>query len=332
MKLLRGIFICLILFLQVGCSLKATHRQDFDPTSSLRVATLPFYQRDKAGNFINPEEDIFLTENAGIAEKGDQSPAATLRNMVTQELAQTNLDLIPFWKSRADLVHHDYTAGQTYDYRKILSASPQKLCEIMGCEALLYGEVIEWDSSYYIAQSVNSVAFKLMLVDAKTGKTLFETNVEDASSAGITGGPTGYTSLILEPLKGLRESGLYNVANEAVEAAIAPLIARNRPEFLKSPPPSIFATAHNAPDGYFEKEKGLTVLAVASAGKQSYFSVGSRIKNIPMIETIDGHYRGTFYPLPGESFEKQVVSVIVRDQFGREARQKVGLSYVTLKK
>ena len=318
----------LILFctLTTGCSLKQTQTLTFDPTKPLRVAVLPFYQQED-GEFINKDTSIFLNESKDDDE--DKAPEI-LRELVSQELSQTNFDIVPYWKVRADLVHNNYTLDSSFDYQKILSTSPKTLCELLGCDALLYGEVLSWGQSYYVAQSVSSVNLSLAMKRAQDGKVIYQTSVDNASSSGITGGPTGYTSLVLEPLKGLREGGLYQLANETVEAAIAPLVARNRPEFLDTVPPVILGSSHSAPTGTINPRTGLTVLAIGSAKKQAYFSIGDRILNIPMIEIEEGHYRGHYFPLPGESFHDEVVTITLNDRFGRSADKPIGLSRVHL--
>lgn len=307
------------------------HRLELDVTEPLRVAVLPFYQTDDSGAVVNPDTSIFLLDNIpGVSEELEDSPAVIIQKLVQSELRKTSLDMLTPVKVRTDLVHHGFTEGMTYDYAKILRTTPRALCEKLACDAVMYGRVTTWDRSYYGLQSVSTVGIELKLVRARDGALLFEAQSEDSDSRGLTKGPTGYSSLVIEPLRGLGNEIITDLARQVVERSVAPLIVANRPELLDTPPPGIYASAHDAPTGTLEPGKPLTVVMIASGGQSASFSIGSAVENIPMTELDRGHYIGEFYPLPTDHFEAAPVYVYLTDRFGRSTRQRIGLSPVSL--
>jgi len=126
----------------------------------------------------------------------------------------------------------------------VLATDPRSLCgDLLSCDAVLYGRVTKWDRSYCGIEAVASIGIDLKLVSAKTNHTLFEAQAEDSDSRGLTKGPTGLSSLFLEPIRGLDNTIVTDLAREVVTEAVSPLQAQNRPEFLKSAPPAVIASA-----------------------------------------------------------------------------------------
>jgi hypothetical protein len=105
---------------------------------------------------------------------------------------------------------------------------------------------------------------------------------------------------------------------------LEPLYVNNRPEYLNTPPPSIYASAHDSNGSNISQKQPLTVLVFGSAKKSASFSIGKVIENIPMEERDRGHYIGEFYPLPTDSFTNEYVVVNLIDENGRVSQQSIG--------
>jgi hypothetical protein len=92
---------------------------------------------------------------------------------------------------------------------------------------------------------------------------------------------------------------------------------RSKPTTPVAGPPSIYAAATDSHHGNFGAAKPLLVLMYGSTAKVASFSIGSAIRDVPMVEKYPGHYAGEYYPLDGESFSEEAVTVQLRDEFGR---------------
>jgi hypothetical protein len=327
LKLFRFLLLALLLG---GCSTQVKSTLKFNPQEPLRVAVLPFIRVDKNG-IISHEESRLVVDNLSIVSKDQsQTPAQIVRKQVLQELKRTGLDLLATPLIDIDLPHNGFIKDETsIDLDKLYKTNASEICtKFLNCDAILYGKIFEWDRSYYGIQSVNSVGIDLQLVSAKTGEVLFASRASDTESRGITQGPTGYTSLVVEPIKGLNSQIIVDLSRKLVGKMLEPLDVTKKPEFLESEPPSIFAASHDAATGVISNE--LVVVSMGTPGQIASFSVGKNIKDIPMIERSPGHYYGEFLPWPGEKVKNADVTVSLKDKYGRVTSKKISLKPVSL--
>ena len=201
---------------------------------------------------------------------------------------------------------------------RILKTPPAKLCELLLCDAVLYGKVTRWTRSYYAVQSVNTVGVELKLVRAADNRVLFESKGEDSSRRGLTGVPTGFSSIAVEPILGLDNAEIVALSEEVAEKAVQPLYVTNRPEYLSSMGPAIFGATHTAKLGPISDQHPLTVLVLGTSKAQGYFSLGRGGPRVPLFEQEDGHYVGEYVPL-AKTAAGDDVRITLRDNFGRKA-------------
>jgi hypothetical protein len=314
---------CLALFLATGCSPKTKIDLRFNTSEPLRVAVLPFYQVDGDGVILPDEASVFILDNIpGLSSVQNDPPPRIVRDFVVQQLQlNSNLDVIPSAVVDGELVHSRMVKGSSFDHTLIKKASASSLCKVLACDAVLRGKVTEWDRAYYGIESVTSVSIQLEMVRATNNEVIFSTEHSDTESRGISKGPTGYTSVVLEPLKGLDSKIIVDLSEQVATKAVEPLFTRSRPEFLTNPPPIIISSAHDSSSGLVSREQPLTVLSYGSPGHFATFSIGDVVRNVVMREKSKGHYIGEFYPLGEDKFENETVVVRLTDSFGRSAEQ-----------
>ena len=304
---------------------------NFDANEPIRVAVLPFVYEDPKGQIVDLRPDLLIDNVPVVSSKLEEAPISFVKKTVSANLEKTGMDIVPSAVVESAFHHHAMSNKLVLETKKIYEIKPQELGDLLDADAVLYGRITEWDRSYYGVETVNSVGIKLSLVSTKTGKELFAAEAKDTDSRGISKGPTGYSSLIVEPVKGLDNEIIIDLARDMVEKMLEPLYLRNRPEFLKSVAPSIYASSHDHSDGLIEPGGHLTVIALGTAGKAASFSIGGKIVNIPMLEKEDGHYIGEYYPLPYDKLSKEQVIVTLADPYGRTTEQKVGMGPVSVR-
>lgn len=324
----------LSLLLTIGCAGSYKQALDFNPGEPLRVAVLPFVTVDDKGQ-VTTDEGRLLIDNVGLlSTKQEETPPQIVRRLVLGELGKTSLDIVAPPLIDLDLPHHGFALPDgKLDMKKVLATSPKELCEkFLNCDAVLYGRIVKWDRSYYAVQSVSTVGVDLKLVSARDGKTLYSAVAEDSDSRGLTKGPTGFSDIVIEPIRGLDSDIIVDLSRKVVKKMVEPLNVKSRPVFLEAAPPSIFAVSHDGPNGVVDRGNPVRIVMFASDGQSASFSIGSAVEKIPMIERSPGHYYGEYVPLPSDSFDSQTVKATLTDKYGRSTEQAVESKRLTLVK
>lgn len=332
----RFILGIILVALTSGCSTSYKPELYFNPSEPIRIAVLPFAQVDNTGAIIDEDPNLLIDNVALVSSKLNQRPAQLMQDLVQSELAQASLDLVPPPIVDALLHHSPYEVVGSkplrLDVARLMKADPKTLCSsILSCDAVLYGTVTRWDRSYYGIESVATVGLDLKLVSAKTGKLLFKTSARDSDSRGLSKGPTGFSNLVIEPLQGLDNEIITDLARTMVSKAIAPLTGRDRPEFLSAPAPIIIAASHSARSGTLPAKGRLIVVVYGSPGMAGSFDIGQAIQGVPLVERSKGHYIGEFIPLASDSFSQATVSTSLRDQVGRVTTHQLTRKPVSLR-
>ena len=318
-----------------GCAGSYTHTLNFNPSEPIRIAVLPFAQVDEKGALVRADENLLIDNVSLVSSQLKQTPAQFVQTEVQTELSKASLDVLTPAIVEAALIHNGFTVPGTkpveLDLAKVFAADPNEICtKLLSCDAVLYGKVLKWDRSYYGVQSVSTVAIDLRIISARNKKVLFATTAQDSDSRGITKGPTGFSNIVLEPIKGLDNSIITALADDVVEKSIRPLRRDAKPEFLQVAPPAVIGAAHNGENGRIRPGGKLTVVALGSPSQTGTFSIGTAVVDIPLVERSPAHYVGEYIPLPAERFDEQRVTVSLQDEAGRVTRLPLGgpgLSY-----
>ena len=316
-----------------ACQGTYTHQLNFNPSEPLRVAVLPYSAVDSQGKPHELESRLLVDNVSLISSEVTESPTQILRKLTLAELERSGLDVLAAALIDIDLPHHGFGKDDgSLDLEKLYRTSPQDLCtHFLTCDAVMYGNVRKWDRTYLGLQSINTVALDLKLVSARDGKVLFETSAEDSESRGLTKGPTGISSLVLEPIKGLDSDIIAGLARNLVAQMLVPLDVKKRPEYLASAPPAVLAVSHDAPSsGTLSRKQPMVVVMFGTPGSQASFSIGTSVQNIPMVERSPGHYYGEYLPLVSDKFTAAEVKVFLADKFGRTTQQSVARTAVSL--
>jgi hypothetical protein len=254
---------------------------------------------------------------------------------VQTDLSKSSLDLLAPGVVEAELLHKGFDIAGVQpvqvDLTKLFATSPKELCDrVLSCDAVIFGKVLDWDRGYYGIQTVNSVDIELKMLSAKDGRVLFESRASDSDSRGITKGPTGFSNLVLEPIRGLDSDIITTLARNTVAQMVEPLKVSSRPDFLSSSPPAILASGHDQRDGIVNRGEGLTVVALGTPGQVASFLIGTDVDSVPMVERSSGHYIGEYIPPPNDRFSHSFVSVAIRDKFGRVTTHQLAKRPLTL--
>lgn len=316
----------------VACSGSYKHSLEYSPYEPIRVAVLPFRQIDVDGKILEEKGSLLVDEVPIISSEVADSPVSLSRKLVLAELKKTRAELVSPSLIDIDLPHRNlaYPDGR-FDLERIFQIPAKTYCtDFLDCDAVLFGTVKKWDRNYYGIQSQTEIEIELKLVSAKSEKVLFFASASDSDSRGLTKGPTGYSSLILEPLRGLDSELVEDLARRTISMMLEPLKVKIKTKGEGEEPPAIFAASHDAVNGMIAKQKPLIVLAFATPNGTASFSIGNYQKSIPMFENSPGHYIGEFWPLDSQQFEKQPVIMSIKGTNGRVTSLEIDNGFVSL--
>ncbi len=316
-------YLLIVLLLLCSCAGRLKQEVNFNPSEPIRVAIIPFYQVEDGKLIPETFDSNILIDNIPLlSSKLKESPASSVQTVVDSEMRKTGLDLISQGYVNSQLGHHAFVIEGVVQAANLLAADPRVLGAFLGADALLFGKVTKWDRSYYGVQSVSTVALELKLVSASDGKILFTSDGEDSDSRGLTKIPTGFSSLVLEPIRGLDNEIIVDLSQKLVKNMLKPLYVMERPEYVNSSGPALFGAVHNAREAV-TPTRPLVVAALGTPAEEGYFVVGSAGSKVPMYEVEPGHYIGRFIPIEGEKYDVDEVTVSLRDHFGRTVEKTI---------
>lgn len=173
------------------------------PAEPVRVAVLPF--EDKSGGnsvLYYPFLPFIYLASLVTFSIPDAPPdsvkgAETLRELLIARLGGSAIRVV---SSRAVLT--------TLHHRGLLEGSPRmdpvELGKILGVDAVLYGELLDWAGHSYVVESRTVVEARVRLVSCLDRRELLTATIGVTDRAGITGGPTGYNRCRRDTGRGAR--------------------------------------------------------------------------------------------------------------------------------
>lgn len=288
----------------------------------LRVAAMPFDvsvgDDDAISSTLAPLASLLALE--GLS---DDAPVAMVAGGVMQRavvalLASSALAIEEQWITRSELAHAGFSMQDLQDRKR-----SSQIASLLHVDAILFGEVYEWDRSYYGVQATQSVGLRVWLVDGATGEELAFAERWRQEGTGITGGPTGYVSIATAPIQGLAGSTLASLAIQVAYDVTEDLLGGAPPESFATanvrgtlPKLAVVAADPLGGDG-LKADQRLSVVAIGSSGGQVSFGIGAYRTRIPMIEVDTEEdsrgdrstYVGSYVVQAGESLDAAPIHV-----------------------
>ena len=122
-----------------GCA-EDYNRLRYDTRAPLRVAVLPFTESHSGDTFTSAPLTVVVDALPVVGSDDDRGPATVLRSRFAAKLRQTQLEIVDPTYVDSVLIKNNL-----YEETAFLTADPKGLGELLGADAVLYGEVIAWD-------------------------------------------------------------------------------------------------------------------------------------------------------------------------------------------
>lgn len=136
-----------------------------------------------------------------------RGPAEMMRGFLAANLQDGLFEVIEPARVDAALAQAGWTPGQAPTEEQARAAA-----RAVGATAMLRGAVTQWGRSYWVVESWVRAGLRVDLVDVATGQLIWSDARKNSRTAGLLKGPTGYKSLAVAPITGMKRSNLERVA------------------------------------------------------------------------------------------------------------------------
>jgi len=196
-------------------------------------------------------------------------------------------DLEPFViddNLRLNDLYTEVTAGKT--------VSPQKLGQLLGVDAVIYGDVISLGKIFALVYSDNQAGLKARMVSCATGQTIWELehtiHIEEGE---VPISPIGLATAVFKTALSHTQASHMKAASELCMAMVATI---PNPPGVSNPPPKIQALVHNGASSLLVPGDYLKVAMIGDKKQIASWSLPPLIENLPLAEKEPGVYIGAY--------------------------------------
>lgn len=211
----------------------------------------------------------------------------------------------------------------------IFKKSPKELGNILGVDAVVYGEISNFDKLFAVVYSQVSVGAEIRMYDAKTGNFLWSgKHTVRIHEGGISASPIGLIATVVATAMNVRDIQLLRACDDLFRDMVKTIPAPAIAEALR--PPVITLLTQDTKNLPKKAGDEIRVVIQGTPKMQAYFNIGDYKKNIDMQEVEPGGYLGTYKVIPGDNVTKAMITGYLRDDSGNTTEWVDAIGTVTL--
>ncbi len=219
-------------------------------------------------------------------------------------------------------------AGLT-DPEAIRKIPPQELGKILGVDAVVFGEISNFDKLFLVMYSQVSVGAEIKMYDTKTGNFLWGgKHIVRKHEGGISTNPIGIIATIIATSMNVRDIQLLRANDDLFREMVKTIPVPHIADMLR--PPTITLLTQDSKGLPKKAGDEIKVVIQGTPKMQAYFDIGDYKKNIEMQEVEPGGYYGVYKVVPGDNIDKAIITGYLRDDAGNTAQWVDAISSVTL--
>jgi hypothetical protein len=224
-----------------------------------------------------------------FANKTSNPEAGTIvRKMFYNFFSSLNYrDLEPFVideNLKANHLYADVTGGK--------KVSPRKLGQLLGVDAVIYGEVISLGKIYAVVYSDNQAGLKARMVRCSNAKPVWELeHTIHIEEGDVPLSPIGLAATIFMTALSHKQATHMKAASELCMQMIATM---PNPPGVSEPSPKIQALVHNGAGKLLQPGDSIKVAMIGDKNQVASWSIPPLIENLPMKEKKPGVYIGAY--------------------------------------
>ncbi len=197
------------------------------------------------------------------------------------------LDLEPFViddNLKRNNLYQSITAGE--------AVSATQLGQLLGVDAVIFGEVLDLGKTYALVYADNSAALKAQMVRSDSEQVIWELEHSVRLQEGeVPLSPIGLAAAIVKTAISHQQASHLQAAAELCMQMIATI---PNPEGVTEPPPRIQALVHNGSAKLLRPGDRIKVVLIGEKNQIASWSIPPLIKNLPLKEKEPGVYIGAY--------------------------------------
>ena len=215
------------------------------------------------------------------------------------------------------------------DAEAVRKTSPQKLGEILGVDAVIFGEVSDFDKYFAVLYSQVAVGAEVKMYDAKTGNFLWSGKHKVRKhEGGISTNPVGIVATVIATALNVRDIQLLRANDDLFRDMVKTIPT---PSLAQAKRPPLISLLTQDTKGLPKKAGDeIKVVIQGTPNMQASFDIGQYRKRIEMQEVEPGGYYGVYKVVPGDNIEKAIVTGYLTDDSGNTAQWVDAIGSVTL--
>ncbi len=185
---------------------------------------------------------------------------------------------------KANHLYTDITGGK--------NVSPQKLGQLLGVDAVIYGEVISLGKIYALVYSDNQAGLKAKMVRCSNAKPVWELeHTIHLEEGDVPLSPIGLAATVFKTALSHKQATHIKAASELCMQMIATI---PNPPGVSEPSPKIQALVHNGAGKLLQPGDSIKVAMIGDKNQVASWSIPPLIENLPMKEKKPGVYIGAY--------------------------------------
>jgi len=271
-------------------------------------------------NMLLPSPEPTVLEKEGLPHKvaivpfvnktSNPQAGSVVRKMFYNFFSSLNyLDLEPF------VIDDNLKRNELY--QSILSGdavSAAHLGQLLGVDAVIYGEVLNLGKTYALLYTDNAAGLKAKMVRSDSGQVIWELehtiHIQDGD---VPLSLTGLAATIVMTAISHQKASHLQAAAELCMQMVATI---PNPEAVTEPPPRIIALVHNAGGKLLRPGDLLKVAMIGEKNQTASWSIPPLVENLPLKEKESGVYIGAYRIRPKDSLPHGRVIGYLRSDTG----------------
>jgi hypothetical protein len=236
---------------------------------------------------------------------------------------------LPFTEMKLYKVDNLLSKAGLTDPEVISKTSPQELGKILGVDAVVFGEISDFDKLFAVIYSQVSVGAEIKMYDTKTGNFLWSgKHTARKHEGGISTNPIGIIAVVIATSMNMRDIQLLRATDDLFRDMVKTIPVPSLAEAMR--PPLITLLTQDSKGQPKKAGDEIKVVIQGTSKMQAYFDIGEYKKHIDMQEVEPGGYYGIYKVLPGDNIEKAIISGYLTDDSGNTAQWVDAIGSVTL--
>ncbi len=236
---------------------------------------------------------------------------------------------LPFQNMQMQRVDNLLAKADLSDMEALYKATPQELGKILNVDAVIFGEISNFDKLFAVMYSQVSVGAEIKMYDTKTGNFLWSgKHTTYIREGGLSVTPVGIIATVVATSMNLRDIQLLRACDDLFRDMVKTIPVPTAAEALRLPVIALLTQdSKNLPKKAGDEIK---VVIQGTPKMQAYFDIGEFKKHVDMKEQESGWYLGVYKVLPGDNVTQALLTGYLADDAGNRTPWVDALGTVTI--